>query len=269
LMVKRVLNSRWHSMHSASSPFLMDLAPLDIFLTCRSPPPFHVFLLARVPPPLAILLLSRISPLSQISLHPLVQRFPRFMWLFFSDSCYCCQDFSSSQLCHIFFFLDPHNSVTVWAIGRTSSTLCGSMLSNTETRNSWLHSVAGCRFWRRSWMVVSGNGELTFVGHCIALAIPSPMPVTHRRFRWVSEEGASWFTNWSWRKIRIGTGQMITIPDETTIRVFFIRNPDITLLICRDLSRLSSIRYSSIVTISCDPWDNWTRSYPSQGCKLR
>jgi hypothetical protein len=36
------------------------------------------------------------------------------------------------------------------------------------------------------------------------------------------------------RKIRILTGQMITIPDETTIREFFIRNPDITLLTRRD-----------------------------------
>jgi hypothetical protein len=32
----------------------------------------------------------------------------------------------------------------------------------------------------------------------------------------------------------------------------FIRNPDITLLIPRDLSRLSSIPYSSIITISYD-----------------
>jgi hypothetical protein len=54
------------------------------------------------------------------------------------------------------------------------------------------------------------------------------------------------------RKIRIGTRQTITIPDETTIREFFIRNPDITLLIPRDLSRLSSMLYPSIITISCD-----------------
>jgi hypothetical protein len=52
------------------------------------------------------------------------------------------------------------------------------------------------------------------------------------------------------RKIRIGTAQTITIPDEATICEFFIRNPDITLLIPRDLSRLSSISYSSIITIS-------------------
>jgi hypothetical protein len=42
------------------------------------------------------------------------------------------------------------------------------------------------------------------------------------------------------RKIRIGTRQTITIPDETTKREFFIRNPDIALLIPRDLSGLSS-----------------------------
>jgi hypothetical protein len=54
------------------------------------------------------------------------------------------------------------------------------------------------------------------------------------------------------RKIRIGTEQTITVPDEMIIHEFFIRNPDITLLIPRDLSRLSSIPDSSIVTISCD-----------------
>jgi hypothetical protein len=43
------------------------------------------------------------------------------------------------------------------------------------------------------------------------------------------------------RKIRIATGQTITIPDETTIREFFIRNPDITLSIPGDLSCLSPI----------------------------
>jgi hypothetical protein len=45
---------------------------------------------------------------------------------------------------------------------------------------------------------------------------------------------------------------MITIPDETTIREFFVRNLDIALLIPRDLSRLSSGPYSSIITISYD-----------------
>jgi hypothetical protein len=54
------------------------------------------------------------------------------------------------------------------------------------------------------------------------------------------------------RPIRIGTGQTITIPDETTIHELFIRNPDITLLIPRDLSHLSLILYSSIITISYD-----------------
>jgi hypothetical protein len=54
------------------------------------------------------------------------------------------------------------------------------------------------------------------------------------------------------RRIRIGTGQTITIPNEMTIRELFIRNPDITLLIPRDLSRLSLIPYSSIATISYD-----------------
>jgi hypothetical protein len=53
-------------------------------------------------------------------------------------------------------------------------------------------------------------------------------------------------------KIRIGTGQTMTIPDETTIRGFFIRNPDITLLIPRDLPRLSSMPYLSIITILYD-----------------
>jgi hypothetical protein len=52
------------------------------------------------------------------------------------------------------------------------------------------------------------------------------------------------------RKIHIGTGQIITIPDEMTIREFFTRNPDITLLIPRDLSRLSPIPYPSIITFS-------------------
>jgi hypothetical protein len=63
------------------------------------------------------------------------------------------------------------------------------------------------------------------------------------------------------RKIRIGTGQTIIIPDERTIREFFIRNPDITLLIPRDLSCLSSIPYSPIITISYDRWGNQTRFY--------
>jgi hypothetical protein len=49
---------------------------------------------------------------------------------------------------------------------------------------------------------------------------------------------------------------MITIPDETIIREFFIRNPDISLLIPGDLSRLLSMPYSSIVTISDDRWGN-------------
>jgi hypothetical protein len=31
------------------------------------------------------------------------------------------------------------------------------------------------------------------------------------------------------RKIHIGTGQMIVIPEKTTIREFFIRNPDVIL----------------------------------------
>jgi hypothetical protein len=43
----------------------------------------------------------------------------------------------------------------------------------------------------------------------------------------------------------------MTIPDETTIREFFIRNPDIALLIAPGLSRLSSI-----ITISYDRWGN-------------
>jgi hypothetical protein len=54
------------------------------------------------------------------------------------------------------------------------------------------------------------------------------------------------------RKIHIGAGQTIIIPDETTIRGFFIRNPDIILLIPRGLSRLSSMSCSSITTISYD-----------------
>jgi hypothetical protein len=54
-------------------------------------------------------------------------------------------------------------------------------------------------------------------------------------------------------KIHIGTGQIITIPDETTICEFFIRNPNIVLLIPRDLRRLSSTPYSSIITISSNP----------------
>jgi hypothetical protein len=41
------------------------------------------------------------------------------------------------------------------------------------------------------------------------------------------------------RKNRIGAGQLITIPDETTIRECFIRNPDIAFLSPHDLSRLS------------------------------
>jgi hypothetical protein len=47
-------------------------------------------------------------------------------------------------------------------------------------------------------------------------------------------------------------GQTITIPDETTICEFCIRNPDITFLIPRDLSRLSSRPYLSIITTSYD-----------------
>jgi hypothetical protein len=54
------------------------------------------------------------------------------------------------------------------------------------------------------------------------------------------------------RKMRIGSGQTIAIPDETTIREFFIQNPDIALLIPPDLSHLSSIPYSLIMTISYD-----------------
>jgi hypothetical protein len=53
------------------------------------------------------------------------------------------------------------------------------------------------------------------------------------------------------RKICIGAGQTITNPDEMIIHEFFIRNRDITLLIPRDLSCLSSM-----ITISCDGWDN-------------
>jgi hypothetical protein len=54
------------------------------------------------------------------------------------------------------------------------------------------------------------------------------------------------------RKIRIDTGRTIPIPDETTIHEFFIRNPDVTASIPRNLSRLSSMPYSSIITISYD-----------------
>jgi hypothetical protein len=54
------------------------------------------------------------------------------------------------------------------------------------------------------------------------------------------------------RKIRLSTEQTITIPHEMIIREFFTRNPDIILLITRDSSRLLSIPYSSIITISYD-----------------
>jgi hypothetical protein len=54
------------------------------------------------------------------------------------------------------------------------------------------------------------------------------------------------------RKICIDTRQTITIPDETTICEFLIRNPDMIFLIPRDFSRLSSIPYSSIIAISYD-----------------
>jgi hypothetical protein len=54
-------------------------------------------------------------------------------------------------------------------------------------------------------------------------------------------------------KIRLGAGQAVTIRDEMTIPEFFIRDPDIALLIPLDLSRLSSIPYSSLVTISSYP----------------
>jgi hypothetical protein len=50
---------------------------------------------------------------------------------------------------------------------------------------------------------------------------------------------------------------------------FFIRNPDIALLIPRDLSRHSSIPHSLIITISYDRWGNQTWYYQSQGCMLR
>jgi hypothetical protein len=52
------------------------------------------------------------------------------------------------------------------------------------------------------------------------------------------------------RKIRVGIGQTLTIPEETAIREFFIRNPDIALLTPHDLSHLSSMPYVSIITIS-------------------
>jgi hypothetical protein len=48
------------------------------------------------------------------------------------------------------------------------------------------------------------------------------------------------------------TVRTIAIPDETTIREFLIQNPNSTLLIPRDLSRLSSIPYSPIITMQYD-----------------
>jgi hypothetical protein len=57
--------------------------------------------------------------------------------------------------------------------------------------------------------------------------------------------------------------KFLSVPDKQlpfrikrSFRKFFIRNPDITLLIPRDLSRLSSIPYSSTITISDDQWGN-------------
>jgi hypothetical protein len=63
------------------------------------------------------------------------------------------------------------------------------------------------------------------------------------------------------RKIRVSDRWTITIPYETTIQEFFIRDPDITLASPRDLSRFSSMPYSSIITIFNDQWGDWTWSY--------
>jgi hypothetical protein len=57
-------------------------------------------------------------------------------------------------------------------------------------------------------------------------------------------------------KIRIGTRQTITIPDETTIPEFFIRSPEIVFSSHHDSSHLPWIPYSSIITISYDQWGN-------------
>jgi hypothetical protein len=96
------------------------------------------------------------------------------------------------------------------------------------------------------------------------------LPSSHYlRTFWACCDTSLWGKLTLLRRIRIGTGQTITIPDETTIREFFIRNPDITVSIPRDFSRLSSMPYSSIITISYDRWGNETRSYQSQGYMFR
>jgi hypothetical protein len=54
------------------------------------------------------------------------------------------------------------------------------------------------------------------------------------------------------RKIRISTGCTTTTRYEITIHESYIGNPEIILMIPCDLSRLSSISYSLIITISDD-----------------
>jgi hypothetical protein len=58
----------------------------------------------------------------------------------------------------------------------------------------------------------------------------------------------------------------MTSPYETTIHEFFIGDSDIALAIpCG----LSSIPYSSVITISSDQWGDWTWYYQSQKYMLR